>query len=224
MGPKDAVTANEMRLFDEWATNFIGIPGILLMENAGREVAEQVYNTFFTKKKSYDTVNIFCGTGNNGGDGMVVARHLLIKNVKVKVYIVGGVSSLSADSELNFRILRKMGMLVYPLLSEKDVAKVRYGKKDIIVDAIFGIGLNKEMGSVQRDMIESINASNLPVISVDIPSGLNANTGEDWGAAIHATRTITFVYPKRAFFTKKGKELTGNLVVTDIGIVKKKLQ
>jgi ADP-dependent NAD(P)H-hydrate dehydratase / NAD(P)H-hydrate epimerase len=213
-----SVTANEMRLFDEWATNSIGIPSMLLMENAGKNVADEIYNIFFAKKKTYTQVDIFCGTGDNGGDGLVIARHLFIKGVKVKVFIIGGISALSPDAELNFRILRKIGVMVSPILSEKDIMKIRLGKKDVIIDAVLGIGLNREVSDVQKDIIDFINKTKMPVISVDIPSGLNATTGEEWGACVKATRTITFVFPKKGFFLRKGKEVTGKLSVVDIGI------
>ncbi|MFH1715674.1 MAG: NAD(P)H-hydrate epimerase [Elusimicrobiota bacterium] len=220
---KKILTANEMRIFDDWAINSIGIPGIILMENAGRAVADEVYNSYFAKKSGYSQVDVFCGMGNNGGDGLVAARHLLIRDIKVKVYVVGGISGLSADSELNFRILRKIGAVVTPILTEKDLSRVKLGKKDVIVDALFGIGLNRDIYGIHKDTIEFMNSAKFPIISVDVPSGLNANTGEDWGACIHAKKTVTFSFPKRGFQVKSGKEAVGKVIIADIGSFKKKI-
>ncbi|MFC1566949.1 NAD(P)H-hydrate epimerase [bacterium] len=216
------LSANEMKVFDDWAINNLGIPGMILMENAGREVAEYIYKNYFTKKSSYEQVTIFCGLGNNGGDGLVAARHLLIRGVKVRVYIVGGVSGLSADAELNFRILRKIGMVVTPILTEKEIGKIKLGKKDIVIDGIFGIGLNREIDGINKEIIDHINLVAAPVISIDVPSGLNANSGDDWGTCIKASTTITFSFLKKGFFLKRGKEVSGKVEVVDIGAFKKK--
>ncbi len=215
---KISFTSEDCKQFDHWATEIIGIPSIVLMENAGSAVANEIYNTYFSTKTEYDGVFFFCGTGNNGGDGLVAARHLFVKGVEVEVYIVGGVSNFTIDTELNFRILRKLGVEAYPLLSEKDLMKVKIPEKFLLVDAIFGTGINRDIIGLERKAIDKINKAKKTIISLDAPSGLNVNDGSEWGVCVKANHTISIASYKKAFELDETKTLTGEISTVDIGI------
>ena len=170
---KNSFTVDDCKQFYEWATEVLGIPSIILMENAGRAVADEIYKNYFTEKKGFfNSVTFFCGIGNNGGDGLVAARHLFVKGVDVKVYIIGGVSGFTMDTELNFRILRKLGVNAFPLLSEKDLSKAKILEHSLIVDAIFGTGVDRDIIGFERKVIDKINKAKKEVVSIDVPSGL----------------------------------------------------
>jgi NAD(P)H-hydrate epimerase len=215
---KNSFTAEDCKQFHEWATEVLGIPSIILMENAGRAVADEIYKNYFAEKKGFNSVTFFCGIGNNGGDGLVAARHLFIRGVDVKVYIIGGVSGFSIDTELNFRILRKLGINAFPLLSEKDLSKAKILEHSLLVDAIFGTGVDRDIIGFERKVIDKINKAKKEVVSIDVPSGLNIDEGTDWGVCIKANRTITMIAPKKAFEMEEVQEFIGELDVVDIGV------
>ena len=148
-----------------------------------------------------------CGKGNNGGDGFVAARHLLNAGVKVSVVVIGKVSRLKPDAKINYNILKKM--------------KAKFTQKiggDLIIDALFGIGLNSGIRGPYVRVIRAINNSSIRVLSVDVPSGLDADTGKVQGIAIRANKTVTFVSPKRGFYRKDGPKYCGKIVKKNIGI------
>ncbi len=148
----------------------------------------------------------------------------MIKDIKVRVFLIGGVSGLTADAELNFRILRNIGLLIVPILTEKDLSKVKIGNSTVVVDALFGIGLNRELYGIHKEVIEFMNVTKAPVVSIDVPSGFNANTGDDWGTCVKAKKTITFTFPKKGFYQKRAKGVIGEIITVDIGAFKKKLK
>ena len=215
---KNSLTVEDVKGFDEWAVDIIGMPSIILMENAGKSVADEIYSTYFSKDKGYEGVTFFCGTGNNGGDGLVAARHLFVKGVNVNVFIVGGVSNFGTDTELNFRILRKIGVNAFPLLADRDLAKVKIPENHIVVDAIFGVGVNRPIIGFHRRAIDKLNALKNMIISIDIPSGFNADNGNNWGACVKANRTITMIGPKKGFEADNAFDFTGKIVVSELGI------
>ena len=215
---KNSFTVEDCKQFHEWATEVLGIPSIILMENAGKAVADEIYKHYFEDKKGFNSVTFFCGIGNNGGDGLVAARHLFIRGIDVKVYIIGGVSGFSIDTELNFRILRKLGVNAFPLLSEKDLSKVKILDHSLLVDAIFGTGVDRDIIGFERKVIDKINKSKKEVVSIDVPSGLNIDDGTDWGVCIKANRTITMIAPKKAFEMEEVQETVGDVEVVDIGV------
>ena len=191
------------------------------MENAGRNVVEEILKILPEPDKA--KVVIFCGKGNNGGDGFVIARHLYNKGVNVSVYLLSRISNVLADGDAstNLKILLNMNLKIKEL-EEVDIEEI--GKKlqgcNIIVDAIFGTGLSGEVREPARSLIMKINETNIPVVSVDIPSGLDCNEGVVLGAAVKATKTVTFVAAKTGFFKECGREYTGELVVSDISVPK----
>lgn len=218
---KGALKRDEIREIDRIAIEKYEIPGIILMENAGRNVAEEILKMLPEPDKA--RVAIFCGKGNNGGDGFVIARHLYNKGVNVSVYLTAGISGILADgnASTNLKILLNMNLEIKEL-QDRDIEEI--GKRlhgcNIIVDAIFGTGLSGKVREPAETLIKKINESNIPVVSVDIPSGLNCDDGTVLGTAVKATKTVTFVAAKEGFFKGHGREYTGELVVSDISVPK----
>ncbi len=210
------VTPDEMRRIDAFAIDTVGIPGVVLMENAGRAVFEQAYKGLAGNGKP---AVILCGRGNNGGDGFVVARHLINNGIEVGVYVVGAISKIKGDAGVNLRILRRMGVSI-ERVTGKSLPELRRRLKSagLIVDALLGTGLSGEVTDLFRDVIALINGSGHPVLAVDIPSGLDGVTGKPLGIAVVANATVTFQLPKKAFENPLARNFTGRLTIADIGI------
>ncbi len=214
------MTRDEVRAFDRWAINTLGIPGVVLMENAGRSCAELIKDKL--AGVASPRVCIFCGTGNNGGDGYVIARHLLNSGFKVAVIIVGERRKIKGDAKTNLDILERLGQPIEQLnVNEPDIAdKVEAfaADADMLVDSLFGTGLGGQLSDEYKQLIESINAQNCPILAVDIPSGLDCDTAEPLGAAIRASYTVTFVSAKRGFASTSSAQYTGEVFVASIGV------
>jgi NAD(P)H-hydrate epimerase len=151
-------------------------------------------------------VAVVCGTGNNGGDGLVAARHLINVGYKVKVFVIGSKSKLKKDPKINLNILLKMGQGVVWIKSVKDLKGIE--KCGLIIDALFGIGLNSPVKGLYLDAINAMNKSGIPILSVDVPSGFNM------GTAVRPRRTVTFVAVKKGMTRAN----CGKIVVKDIGV------
>ncbi|WP_031515933.1 bifunctional ADP-dependent NAD(P)H-hydrate dehydratase/NAD(P)H-hydrate epimerase [Desulfofalx alkaliphila] len=215
------VTAAEMRDIDRTAIEQYGIPGVVLMENAGIKVVEAVCEQLGGCVKGR-VVTIFVGKGNNGGDGLVVARHLLNKGADVRVLMVADPEQLVGDAALNLNIWHKMGQKVYPVHQPNGInmVKVSLMSTDLVVDAMYGTGFRGAVSEKIGRIIDLINASGLPVIAVDIPSGLEADTGQIKGPCIRANVTVTFGLPKLGMVLEAGVAVTGEMVVADISLPK----
>lgn len=226
MIPK-SVTVAAMQQLDKMAIENIGIPSVVLMENAGRAVAEEVQRRL--KGRRHPRVCVVCGLGNNAGDGLVAARHLMAARIRTEIFFVGKGRQLKRDAGVNYRILKRLshpmrelvagqvGLSVDGRQAEAGFSQVIAGS-DIVVDAIFGVGLNRQIGEPFRSVIEIINREARRVVSVDIPSGLDGTTGGLYGVCIKADVTVTFSLAKRGFFRRKGPAHTGRIVVAPIGI------
>jgi len=214
------MSREEVRSIDRWAIEEIGIPGVVLMENAGRSCAELIAERLAALEKP--KVCIFCGTGNNGGDGFVAARHLVNKGFAVTVVLCGDKNKVRGDAKINLDILERLGQSVEQLEPASAQINARVAElasnADIVVDALFGTGLNGRLRDDYIRLIGSINALGKPVIAVDIPSGLDCDTAEVLGASIRAVATVTFVAVKKGFTKPKASEYTGEIFVADIGI------
>lgn len=215
------MTRDEVRAFDSWAINTLGIPGVVLMENAGRSCAELIKEKLSGNSEA--KVCIFCGTGNNGGDGYVIARHLLNSGLKVIVVICGDRNKIKGDAKINLDILERMGQAIERLdLKGGDIpsrVKAFTAGVDMLVDGLFGTGLNGQLSDAYKQLIESINGEKCPVLAVDIPSGLDCDTGEPLGAAIRANYTVTFVAVKKAFTSADAvSQYTGDIFIASIGV------
>jgi NAD(P)H-hydrate epimerase len=215
-----SMSRDEVRAFDAWAINELGIHGVVLMENAGRSCAELIKEKL--KNIAKPRVCIFCGTGNNGGDGYVIARHLLNSGFEVVVVLCGDRNKIKGDAKINLDILEKLGQSIEQLnLDNDDIpgqVKIFTAGADMLVDGILGTGLSGQLSDEYKQLLESINSQKLPILAVDIPSGLDCDTGEPLGAAIKASWTVTFVAVKKGFIFAKARAYTGEIFVASIGI------
>jgi len=214
------MTRDEVRAVDSWAINEIGVPGAVLMENAGRSCAELIREKLCGVERP--KVCMFCGSGNNGGDGYVIARHLMNSGIRVVVVLCAEYKKIKGDARVNLEILERLGHPVDRLdLKNVDIAeRVRYyaAGADMIVDALFGTGLRGELRAEYRELIRSINSLKGPVLAVDIPSGLDCDSGEVLGEAIRADYTVTFVAAKKGFTAPESTEYTGEIYICSIGV------
>lgn len=201
-------TAAQMRSMDSDAIKKVGIPGIILMENAA------IACTKIIERLSVKKIGIFCGNGNNGGDGFAIARHLMGKNYEVTIFLVCG-EEFSKDAFVNYNILRKMGANIIKL-TEDNFSEYDITSGDLIVDAIFGTGVHGEIMGLAADVIKRINNNAKKVLSVDIPSGVNSDTGEICSVAVKADITVTFAAYKCGMFLYPGADFCGKIYIDDI--------
>ncbi|MBM2832987.1 MAG: NAD(P)H-hydrate epimerase [Candidatus Brocadiaceae bacterium] len=215
-----ALTREEMRELDRKAIEEYKIPGIILMENAGRNVAEEVLQMIENPQQA--KVAILCGKGNNGGDGFVVARHLHNQSISLNVFLVAKISDILKDGDAgkNLQILLNMKIPVKEILGIPGINSIlkELNGYNILVDALFGTGLSGNVREPFKTLINGVNNLNKPMVSVDIPSGLDCNTGKILGATIQATKTVTFAIAKKGFYLNDGPSYTGKVIVSDISI------
>jgi len=215
-----AVTANQMKRLDELAITRYGIPSIILMENAGRALSKEVIKRIALLRRSRKglVITIFCGKGNNGGDGIVCARYLFYEGVDTKVYLIGKKSSLRGDPAINLEILEGLGVKVLEIKNSKDLKELMNNfKARIIIDSIFGIGFKGKTEGIYENVIEFINNNEAYTFSVDIPSGLDATTGEAKGSCVVADETVTMGIAKTGMYKSDGRRYCGRIKVVKIG-------
>jgi NAD(P)H-hydrate epimerase len=215
------VTAGEMQEMDRQTIATHGIPGLELMENAGRGATRVLLEQFGDQARA--GVGVFCGKGNNGGDGFVIARCLAEKGIDVSVYLLAKTAALKGDAAANLERLVPLDIRVIEIPDEDTFSKTKSSLSDygLLVDAILGTGLTSDVKGFFKTVINFINALNrngIAVFAVDIPSGLNADTGQPCGTCIRAQGTATFGLAKIGHFTYPGAEYTGTLEIIDIGI------
>ena len=209
------LTAKEAKNIDIKAEETFGISTLLLMENAGRAVAEEVVKILRVKKY----VAIFCGKGNNGGDGFVAARHLLTHGIKSDIFLAGKIKDVKNEARTNLEILLKLKEKIIEVQEENlHLIKNKISKYDLIIDELLGVGLAGEVRDVYRDLIGIINTSKAYILSIDIPSGLDATKGKVLGCCVKADKTVTFVAKKRGMVLGEGPKYCGRVVVKDLGI------
>jgi len=217
------VTAKQMQEMDRYTIDAFGIPGRVLMENAGRGAVD-----FFMEQCSPSPktrVAVVAGRGNNGGDGWVMARYLMEKQIPVTIFLLSDPDRVTGDAKANMDLVEKL-LPHYPdcaVTAVPDAAtfareKARLVHHDLFVDALFGTGLNADVRGFFREVIQCINQTAKPVFAVDIPSGLNADTGTVCGVCITACATATFAFAKTGHVLYPGSQYTGTLRVVDIGI------
>ena len=214
-----AISSNQMYEIENMGHSKFGMKKVLMMENAGFGVADFIIKKFKNKSISKLKILAICGSGNNGGDAMVTARHLTCSSINLKVIFLGNPSSIKTEEALtNFEIISKMNKTIELIISSKVDTKVKKQilNADIIIDGIFGTGIKGEIQDPHLSVIKLINKSKAYIIAVDIPSGLNPNTGEITSNVIRANTTITFHRIKLGLLTNK--KYTGNLILKKIGI------
>ena len=203
-----AITAEQMRHYDSYTINTIGIPSLVLMERAALAVRDEVLNAF---PLNLQNIVVVAGSGNNGGDGLDVARLLHIAGVKVTILNVGNPDHASNEHQVQDRICQYYKI---PQTSDLNVLK----DASLIVDALFGIGIDRPVEGNYATAIEAINNSDAVVVAVDMPSGINTATGEVMGVAVNATATVTFAVNKVGLTKSAGKKHAGRVVVaSDMG-------
>ncbi len=212
------LTGQQMKKIDQKAIEELQIPGILLMENAGRSVYEKI-EEIITEKEREMSVLVVCGKGNNGGDGFVTARHLIENSIQTTVISLFRPDNLSGASFINHNILQNFTEIIYFEDIDMQNFKELISSSDILVDAVFGTGLNSEIKGFLADVIDTINEyAEGYVVSVDIPSGINADNGEVLGCAVVADYTVTFHCPKLGLLLYPGVDHCGEIIIDSIGI------
>ncbi len=210
-------TPQEMRECDQRANVEFGIPGLLLMENAGRSVSRLIQNSF--SPLDGKTARIYCGKGNNGGDGFVVARHLYNLGMNIQVIFCG--RDVSGDAKLNLEFVRAIiqaeGKKPRILLEQFSLSKP-LTPPDLVIDALFGTGFSGETQGNYAAAIAEMNTLGVPVIAVDIASGLNGETGMASASTVQASYTVTMGMPKVGHLINDGPDVSGNLVIAEISI------
>lgn len=215
---KPLVTKNEMKRVDGYSIETIGIPSAVLMEKAAMSVAEAVRDYCLRKEYSYpqQKILVVCGTGNNGGDGVAVARILNEWGFLASVLLLGEETKATEETKYQLSIARRLEVEIQ---HETD-----FNEYTIIVDAIFGIGLSREITGNYREVIEKINQTKSWVCSVDIPSGIHADTGAVMGVAVKADLTVTFGIKKIGMVLYPGCDYANRVIVADIGFPKKAVE
>lgn len=209
------ISCEEMKAMDSYAIENIGIPSIVLMENAAIKVVDNI------DLEKINSFTVVCGVGNNGGDGLAIARHLILNKKKVALFIIGNLDKGTKDFNVNLNILKNMEIEFINIHSEIKLESLKESliQNDLTIDSIFGIGLTREVGGIFKEVISLINDRSNKTLSVDIPSGLDGDTGEVLGICVKATKTVTFHLAKKGLL--KNKEYTGEIIIEPIGIPEK---
>ena len=213
------VTAAEMRQIDQDTIEGIGIPGIVLMETAGSAIVRAIEHHYPTCQR----IGILAGKGNNGGDGIVIARQLAHIGQDVRLFLVSPPESFTGEAAVNLQIAKNLKLRIEEILTdaaletEESVSLNHTASCELLVDAIFGTGLRGKVREPIATIINTINNLSIPILSVDLPSGLDADTGHPLGTCVRADRTVTIGLPKRGLLVHPGAEFAGKLEVVDIG-------
>jgi len=216
------LSTRAMREVERIAIEELGVPGIVLMENAALGVVDAA----LAEVPEAESAVVFCGPGNNGGDGLAIARHLVVRGLQVVAVVATGGREYSGDAKVQFEIARKMGGMGLELrvldanfeAAEELESAVADAGADLVIDALFGTGLSRPLGRPFADLVRAINALELPTIAVDLPSGLDADRLDFPGPHITADLTVTFAALKLAHVFPPASEAVGSVVIADLGI------
>jgi NAD(P)H-hydrate epimerase len=206
-----------MRAFDAYATGACSVPSLVLMENAGRGVVDVIGRELCGASRVLRFV-VVCGPGNNGGDGFVVARHLVTRGHAVDVHRTAPLAKFTFDARANHDALVGLGVPIQDVGEDTGRLRADLSLADAVVDALFGTGLDRPMAGVHVAAVDALNHSGKTVISVDVPSGVDADTGAPLGAAVKAAVTVTFAHHKLGLLTPNGASLAGKVHLADIGV------
>jgi hydroxyethylthiazole kinase-like uncharacterized protein yjeF len=202
---KTPITAEQMRHYDSYTINTIGIPSLVLMERAALAVRDEILHAF---PLYLDRVVVVAGSGNNGGDGLDVARLLHIAGVRVTILNVGNPDHASDEHQVQDKICQ-----YYQIPETTDLTVLK--RATLVVDAMFGIGIDRPVTGAYADAIKAINASDALVVAVDMPSGINTDTGEVMGVAVKADATVTFAFNKVGLTKNDGAKYAGRIIIAD---------
>lgn len=209
------VTAEQMKRIDQHAIQEIGIPSMVLMERAALSVTDEILSDLAPE----ENILVVCGTGNNGGDGIAIARMLYLKGKRVTVALLGEKEKMSPETKLQLDIAEKIEVPTLPVQAIEEWLAYTH-----IMDSLFGIGLNRNVEGSARKIIEQINHSDARVIAVDIASGFSASAGKILNTVVYADQTITFGFKKKGMDTEEGKRVCGEIIVKEIGYPKQSVQ
>ena len=212
------LTAAQMREADRFTIEDIGIPALVLMENAGRQVVAAIEAAYEAELEG--RVAVLCGRGNNGGDGFVVARTLLQRGIDTSVFVIGAIADIRGDARVNLDILGRLGLTVVEIADEQtwELHFSEVSKCSLIVDAIFGTGLRSSLSGMLETVVADVNAADIPIVSIDLPSGISADTPHLIGDCIDASMTVTLAAPKLPLILPPAEAYAGDVVIADIGI------
>ena len=212
------LNAAQMREADRFTIEEIGIPSLVLMENAGRQVVAAMEAAYESRLDG--RVAVLCGRGSNGGDGFVVARTLALRGIDTAVFVVSALADVRGDARINLDILGRLGITVVEVNDEQtwELHFSEISQCTLIVDALFGTGLKAALSGMMETVVADVNASGIPIISIDLPSGLSADTPYLIGDSIDASMTVTLAAPKLPLVLPPGEARAGDVVIADIGI------
>jgi len=211
------VTSQQMREIDRKAIEENNLSGLTLMENAGFKIFQNLKNIYPNLRLK--KIIVFSGSGNNGGDGFVVARHLYNYGVKVKVFLLAPLNKIKGEADENLNIITKMGVELFEAETTKlEEIQRAMRNSDLIIDAILGTGLQGKVTGLKAKIIDLINIANKEVVAIDVPSGLDADTGKIKGPCTKVTHTITLALPKIGLLIFPGASYAGRVTVVEIGI------
>ncbi len=208
------ITADQMKAIDTYCTENLGIPGIVLMENAALKVIKNI------NLEKYNSFVVVCGVGNNGGDGLAVARHLIVEGKNVEIFIIGNLEKGSKDFNINYNILKNMDGDIYHITKQNDLDILSNSLKtsQITIDSIFGTGLSRNIEGLFKKVISIMNKNSKYILAVDIPSGLHSDSGNILGISVKANKTVTFQLMKKGLLMKDAKKYTEKIIVEPIGM------
>ena len=212
------LNTQQMREADRRTIDEIGIPAIVLMENAGRQAVAAMEAAFEDLATSH--VGVLCGRGNNGGDGFVVARTLVQRGVETSVFLLGGVADVRGDARTNLEVLGRIGLTVVEITNaqEWELHFSEISRCDLLVDAILGTGFHGQLSGLLETVVADVNGLGVPVVAIDLPTGVSADTPDVEGEAIEASMTVTLAAPKIPLVLPPADSHSGDLVIADIGI------
>jgi ADP-dependent NAD(P)H-hydrate dehydratase / NAD(P)H-hydrate epimerase len=212
------LNTQQMREADRRTIDEIGIPSIVLMENAGRQSVAAMEAAFEDLASSH--VGVLCGRGNNGGDGFVIARTLIQRGVETSVFLLGSVAEVRGDARVNLEVLGRIGLTVVEITNaqEWELHFSEISQCDLLVDAILGTGFNGQLSGLLETVVADVNGLGVPVVAIDLPTGVSADSHEVAGEAIDASMTVTLAAPKIPLILPPADSHGGDLVIADIGI------
>jgi NAD(P)H-hydrate epimerase len=210
------LTAEQMKAIDRRATERFAVPSLVLMENAALAVVDAIFEHY----PECERVAVICGTGANGGDGLAVARHLENRGVVPRIVFVGNRAAVTGDALTNLTICERLAIPMHDVTDSDSLADalVHAGDADLLVDALFGTGLNRAPSGLHAEVIRSINDLAVPVVAVDLPSGANASSPEPFEPCVQAAVTVTFAAPKLCHVFEPAALACGEVIVADISI------
>ena len=212
------LNTQQMREADRRTIDEVGIPSIVLMENAGRQAVAAMEAAFDDLPTS--RVGVLCGRGNNGGDGFVIARTLIQRGVETAVFLLGSVADVRGDARTNLEVLGRIGLTVVEITDAQqwELHFTEISECDLLVDAILGTGFQGRLSGLLETVVADVNGLGAPVIAVDLPTGLSADSHEVDGEAVEASMTVTLAAPKIPLVLPPADTHAGDLVIADIGI------